>query len=137
MDLDKRMSIDHVVRVHPDGTVTDATGIYAPEVHCDYDGAFADAQISDEHDRDMITYLADQGWTVERGWTHQDFYSGPIMHASEYIGGALADHILSTPGYWVACSVEIHPGENDPEHEDNGGNGEPETAGWIVAHKEA
>jgi hypothetical protein len=140
MDLDNLMSIDHVVRVLPDGTVTDKTpdgkplGVYAPEVYCDYDGPFAEASITKEHDRDMVKYLADQGWHVADGWSGQDRYSGPIMHPSEYIGGALADHIRETPGYWVALSVEIHPKEDDPEYDD--GNGESESAGWIVAHRE-
>jgi hypothetical protein len=34
----------------------------------------------------------------------------------------------------VACTVELHPGEDDPEYRD--GNGESEYAGWIVAHRE-
>lgn len=137
MDLNALMSIDHVVLVLDNGNVThcpEGDGVYAPEVVCDYDGPFADAQISKAHDAAMIAYIESQGWKVETGWTRQHGYRGPIMHVSEYIGGALADHIRETPGYWVACSVEIHPGEEDPEYD--GGNGESETAGWIVAHRE-
>lgn len=136
--LNDIMTIDHVVRVRDDGTVTyqGTTGVYAPEVYCDYEGPFTDGQILDEHERDMIESIKAQGWTVETGWSGQDSgkYNGAIMHVSEYIGGALAEHILETPGYWVACSVEIHPGEDDPEHND--GSGESETAGWIVMHRE-
>lgn len=134
MDLNDRMTSDHVIRVSPDGTITDAHGVYAPEVHCDYTGPFAGAQISDDDERDMIQYVADQGWDVLTGWAMGGGIA--LMHSSQYIGGHLADHIRETPGYWVVCTVELHPGESDPEHEDNGGSGESDPAGWILAHRE-
>jgi hypothetical protein len=136
MDLNDLMQFDHVVLVREDGSVTDKgiEGVYAPEITCDYSGPFAEAQVSKAHEADMIEHAKAQGWTLETGWTGQYSYSGAIMHASEFIGGLLADHICETPGYWVACTVELHPGEDDPEYRD--GNGESEYAGWIVAHRE-
>ncbi len=136
MDLNTLMEIDHVVRVRDDGTVTDqgTIGVYAPEIHIEYDGPFADAQISDAQERDMIEYVRRQGWEIQTGWSAQWNYAGPIMHTSEFIGGRIADHIREHPGYWVACSVELHPGEDDPEY--NNGNGESESAGWVLAHRE-
>lgn len=140
MDLNDLMQIDHVVYVREDGTVTDdreiTSGMHAPEVTCDYDGPFAEAQISREHTAALVAYLWAQGWDAACGWSAQYLTQGddPIMHTSEYIGGALADHIRETPGYWVAVSVEIHPREDDPEYRD--GNGESDTTGWIVAHRE-
>ena len=140
MDLNAFMTIDHVVHVHSDGRVTDndTQGIYAPEITCDYSGPFAAAQISREHIADMVASVKAQGWTLSAGWSGAYLTRGddPIMHASEFIGGALADHIRETPGYWVALSVELYPSESDPEHESNGGNGESDAAGWVVAHKE-
>lgn len=138
MDLNGLMTIDHVVHVHSDGRVTDndTQGIYAPEVHCDYTGPFAEAQISREHTAAMVESVTAQGWTLATGWSSQYLTRGddPIMHESEFIGGPLADHIRETPGYWVALTVELHPGEDDPEYND--GNGESDAAGWVVAHKE-
>jgi hypothetical protein len=136
IDLNTLMEIDHVVRVRDDGTVTDqgTTGVYAPEVHIEYDGPFAEAQISDDQERAMIDWIKGQGWDVLTGWALGGGLA--LMHASQYIGGRLADHIRKTPGYWVVCSVELHPGEDDPEHESNGGNGESEAAGWILCHRE-
>lgn len=129
------MEIDHVVRVHLDGTVTDndTQGVYAPEVSCEYSGPFADAQISDAQERDMIDFVKrDTGWALLTGWSRGGGLA--IMHPSEFIGGQLADHVRETPGYWVAVSVELHPGEDDPEYKD--GNGESDTAGWALAYRE-
>lgn len=135
MDLNAFMAIDHVVHVHADGTVTDddTAGLYAPSVECDYSGPFADAQISDAQESDMIDFVKrDTGWTLLTGWSHGGGLA--IMHQSEFIGGHLADHIRETSGYWVAVTVELHPGEDDPEYDD--GNGESETAGWALAFRE-
>lgn len=96
MNLDAKMGIDHVVRVHPDGSVTDAAGVYAPEISMDTDD---DGQILAEHDAAMVADLKRQGWDVESGWTGQHGYHGPLMHTSEFIGGRLAEHITATPGY--------------------------------------
>lgn len=135
------MQFDHVVAVMPDGRVIDTDERFnlldehAPEVVIDYEGSFADAQISKDHDADMVEYLKSQGWEVLSGYSGQHGYSGPIMHTSEFIGGALEERIREEPGFWVALTVEIHPSENDPEHEDNDGSGESEYVGWIVARK--
>jgi hypothetical protein len=139
MDLNDMMTIDHVVRVHPGGTVTydDTAGVYAPEITCDYDGPFAEAQILPEHIADMVADVKRQGWSLLCGWSQQYLTKNddPIMHASEFIGGALADHVRETPGYWVALAVELHPKEGDPEYRD--GNGESDAAGWVLAHRPA
>lgn len=139
--INELMSFDHVVAVMPDGRVIDTDekfnliDVRVPEVYIDYEGPFAEAQISDQNDRDMVGYFKSQGWEVLNGYSNQYGYSGPIMHVSESIGGGLEDRIREEPGFWVALTVEISPNEDDPEHEDNGGNGESEAAGWIVARK--
>ncbi|MET7984588.1 hypothetical protein [Streptomyces sp. NPDC005281] len=127
MDLNAMMGFDHVILVRENGAVEDARGVYGPEVHCEYAGAFEDAQILEEHDRAMSEYIRGQGWELETGWSGQYLYSGPIMHPSEYIGGAISDHIRETPGYWVALVVEIHPEDE---------NADPESVGWALAYKE-
>lgn len=136
MDLNSFMQIDHVVYVREDGTVTDdreiTRGMYAPSVSCEYDGPFVDAQISDDQERDMYASVkSDSGWELLSGWSRGGGLY--IMHPSEYVGGALAEHIRETPGYWVVVTVELNPQENDPEYND--GNGESESAGWALAYR--
>ena len=102
MDLNERMGIDHVIRVNGDLTIDYADDVYAPEVYVESD---EDGQILAQDDADMVANINRQGWDVLNGWSGQSGYAGPIMHQSEYIGGALAEHILETPGTYVACAV--------------------------------
>jgi len=96
--LNDVMGFDHVIVIGEGGTVADAQGIYAPELH--------DGEVS-------------PGWTLLNGYSGQDRYSGPIMHASEFIGGGMADDILSTPGVYVA--LVDYAGDDS------------ESDGWAVA----
>lgn len=98
-NLNQLMEFDHVIRVHEDGTVMEEPNTYAPELH---DGE-----------------LEGNGWTLLDGYSGQYGYSGPIMHDSEYIGGGMADDILSTPGVYVAL-VDYPLDDSEPE-------------GWAVA----
>jgi hypothetical protein len=75
------MEFGHPVRVHPDGSVTDAASVYAPDL---YDEAVG------------------SGWTLLDGYSNQYGYAGPIMHPSEFIGGRMARDILAEPGVYVA-----------------------------------
>lgn len=105
--LDSLMQMDHVIRVDADGLVhDDVRGVYAPEINM---GTDDDGQILAEHDAALIEELERQGWTVETGWTGQygNHKADPVMHTSEFIGGDLAEHIIGTPGCWVACMVEV------------------------------
>jgi hypothetical protein len=86
MRLNDLMGFDHVIRVHDDGTVTEPTGIYAPEA-------------GREDWPDEMTYY---GWELLYGYSGEQGYRGPWMHSSEFIGGGMADFILTTPGYYVA-----------------------------------
>ncbi len=100
--LNAVMEIDHVIRVYEDGTYGDVEGAYAPELHAISDD---DGSHTSETDPDLCRQAEDAGWTLESGWTGQYSYNGPCMHPSEFIGGALAEHILATPGYWVAVVI--------------------------------
>jgi hypothetical protein len=110
MNLNRIMDIDHVVYIDSLGRVTDAEGMYGPEV-IDSDGTLS---------------LSSQraGWTVLDGYSGQYGYSGPVMHPSEYIGGSLARDIVNTPGFYVALIVLD---DDEDEH------GEHDIIGWIVA----
>jgi hypothetical protein len=119
--LDSLMQMDHVIRVDDDGLVhDDAQGVYAPEISIST--ARDGISVLDEHEKAFIADMARVGWSVESGWSGQNSgrYSGPVMHDSEFVGGSLAEHILTTPGYWVAC-VASTLDENDDE-------------GWVVMH---
>jgi hypothetical protein len=119
MSLDARMYMEHVIMVR-DGVVSDVLDKYAPEVYVTTD---SDGQILSADTADMVEMITSQGWTVMDGWSGQWHYSGPIMHVSEYIGGALETHIMENDGYYVACSVDILPTCE---------NGEMDVAGWIL-----
>lgn len=114
--LDERMSFDHVVRVHEDGTVTDEPNVYAPTV---YD--------EDVHPCGLLTHVNPDGWVMLNGYSGQDRYAGPVMHASEFIGGTLERDILGEPGVYVAVMVECLTDEDDPNKTED-----IEPAGWAV-----
>lgn len=121
MDLNKIMEFDHVIRVRERGVVDERVpDVYAPEV---YVGVDADGQITDADESAMIETVRAAGWELLTGWTHQYSYNGPIMHTSEFVGGRLADHILSTPGLYCAVTVETLDDDDD-------------AAGWAVAYRE-
>ena len=92
MTLGDRMEFDHVIEVHPDGTITDRPDVYAPE---------------------LIGEDVWSGWELLNGFSGQDRYSGPIMHQSELIGGGLERYILETPGVYVALVSQCD--HSDPE----------------------
>lgn len=115
--LSDLMEFDHVIQVHEDGTVTDAPGVYGPEY---LEGSTDGTREDIGPDWDLVT----------DGYTGQYGYSGPIMHNSESIGGALARDILALPGYYVAL-VCLWP--DDTETDQDG----PHAEGWAVAYRPA
>lgn len=90
------VEFDHVFTVMSGGTVTDGpSGIHAPDSH---DGE-----------------LSGDGWEYwSTGRSGQYGYRGPIMHASEYIGGRIERDILSTPGIY-AVVADYSPGPLSPD----------------------
>jgi len=108
--LNDVMEFDHVIQVHPDGTVTEPD-IYAPELH--------DGEVS-------------PGWSLLNGYSGQYGYSGPIMHPSEFIGGGMARDILAEPGIYVALVAYRTPEDTDDESGDSG----DDVDGWAVAQKD-
>ena len=105
-ELDAALSDYAVIYSHGDGTISDVSGVHAPE-----------------YDTEGGTDPADPaGWDMLRGYTGQWGYNGPVMHASEYVGGALARDILDTPGTYTVVYV------SDLADLDAG------PYGWAVAH---
>ena len=83
---------DHPFIVTDAGTVEDAAGVYAPEVF---------------NSEDTDIEIMGNGWEALTGYTGQYGYYGAVMHASEFIGGGLADDILVTPGIYVVVVVNV------------------------------
>ena len=85
---------DHPFRVDEDGALTDARGVYAPEVY--------------HSETDDITIDGGE-WEALTGYTGQYGYHGAVLHPSEFLGGGLADDILATPGVYVVVVVNVEP----------------------------
>lgn len=114
-NLDDVMEFDHVIEVHADGTVTEPSEVWAPDVWIN----------SEDGIKPTVSGMTGTRWELINGYSGQDSYSGPIMHPSEYVGGRLADHILETPGVYAVVEVRDQDADTD--------NGEDDSAGWAVA----
>lgn len=118
-ELNGVMDIDHVIEVLPTGHVRPRADIYAPTLH-----------------QEEIESGA--GWEPIRGYSGQYFPTAEgraknfIMHNSEFIGGRLADDILSRPGIYVVVVATW-----DPDEEDDDDDGETLIEGWAVLYQEA
>lgn len=104
----KIADFDHPFVVGEDRSVTDATGVHAPEVCHD-----------DEHDItiDGVPMRDSNTWDALVGHTNQYSYNGAVMHPSEFIGRDLADTILAEPGTYVVTSVEVFHDYTEDEHD--------------------
>lgn len=115
---------DHVFQITKRGVVDGPDGIYAPEVDND-----------DENDiligGTPHKATTGKGWQALDNYTGQHGYNGPVMHASEFIGGRLADDMVrisaeyeaeGTPLVWT---VTLAACGDDPEN----------PAGWVVLYR--
>lgn len=128
--LDQIMEVDHVIEIDGSGNVVmdRAPGIYGPEIHMEADwNEHGEASVLEHHRRDMIAYVARQGWEV----ITPDVVSmpkDPIIDQAYYVGGHLEQMIRETPGFWVVCAVEVEqPGDENGETR--------EAVGWLLAHR--
>lgn len=121
-ELAKRIQafdFDHVFTLHPDGSITEPDGVWAPSVY---------------HDDDTDIYIDGSGWAAITGLTGQDSYHGAVMHASEYIGTGVAGVMwemaidAEEPVTFTLVVVECLPEDDDPE---------PEPAGWAILYRTA
>lgn len=102
------------ITVHEDGTVTQDTEDWLPEM-----------LVETSEDKEINELARNGGWDLLSGYTGQQGYNGPVLHFSEYIGGKLAEDILSTPGTYGATFVDVF--------DDVTGGYVP--MGWVVARK--
>jgi len=117
-DLNAWTEFGSPFRVHPDGTVSHDHDTLAPET-------LYHVETTDDTPGADVEGL-DDGWTLLHGYTGQHGYRGAVMHASEYLGGKLAEDVLAQPGLYVLCTVEVIDDETGEQHD--------EPAGWAVAH---
>ena len=116
--LNEEMDFDSVIYSHGDGTVSDVdpSSMHAPGVY-----------IAELADGTWIEEAMDEPWELLNGFSGQYGYSGPHMHASEYIGGGLARHILETEGFYVVTVVTPMPLDEDEDVDFDE---------WVVAYAE-
>lgn len=119
------MGSEHVIRVHADGTVSDALGEYAPEALIEVD---ADGQIMPPGNFDDGTpgyagsYAGLAALAEDHGWELMTAPDGtPLWDPGYFIGGDTADEIISTPGLYVRCKVSCLSPEESEDPEDSPG----------------
>lgn len=105
IDLNSMMEFDHVIEVLDDGSIVDRSDIIAPSL---FDGQ-----------------LDSSDWILLNGFSGQYCYGGPIMHPSEYIGGGIADYIVSNPGIYVSLVSYCDSDDGDDLDVD----------GWAIAYR--
>lgn len=105
--INSAIEFDQVFRVTENGLVIDEPNVYAPS---SYDGS-----------------LDASGWSYwSTGYSGQDRYTGPIMHASEQLAGGIARDLLAQPGVY-ALVVDYSLDEED---------GDDNATGWAVVRKD-
>lgn len=122
-ELNAAIEFDTCFIVNDDGTVENS-GNHAPDVWgCQ---GQADPDVSDE------------GWEFfSRGYTGQHGYSGPEMHQSEFLGGRLAEDILTTPGEY-ALAIVYYECDEDCQHLWPDGEescGDMHIESWVVLNR--
>lgn len=111
LELELLAEFDHPFVVDERGRVTDALDVFAPEVYHVEHVPGVELEIHGD-------------WEALTDFSGQDRYHGPVMHSSEFVGGGLADYILTHPGTYVTCVVTVLPEDNDGI--------EGDVAGWVV-----
>lgn len=109
--------------------------VYAPEVTLwtdkDHNGV-------GEEEIDGTAWNGPQDdWEVVNGYSGQYGYSGPTMHASEFLGGGMARDVLANVGaVYVLVTVECRPNwevdENDEDDVFLGQVIQDNPAGWML-----
>jgi hypothetical protein len=115
------LEFDTVFTLHADGTIVPTHGTYAPQAYIA------------ESDGDCGDHVLPDGWKwATRGMSAQWGYSGPVMHASEYIGDAIAGelHRWTEDGPQLYAIIEVGYQNEDGEFDET-------PAGWAIVRKDA
>ncbi len=94
--LQDLMEFDCPIQVDADGNVHEAPNRYAPE--CYWNGWGQGQHIE-----------PNTGWSLLNGYSHQEGYAGPIMHASEFVGG----YLVTYPDYYRFLQDAIDAGDSE------------------------
>lgn len=110
-------------------------GVHAPEVTLwvDSDGN----AVHQEYIDDVLWSEPQKTWEAVNGYSGQQGYRGPTMHASEFLGGRMAKDVLADAGgVYVAVTVECLPNWEIDEDDDNdvaqGQDIQNNPAGWML-----
>lgn len=109
-------------------------GIWIPEyVELEDDDDYA-SQLSRRQLTPMGKLVETPTWEAVSGFSGQYLYSGPVMHPSEYVGGAMAEWIAEHGGLFATIVVEAPCYDyGEPEEFCSTGDGcDCEPAGWML-----
>lgn len=134
-NLNERLSLDRMpIEIHADGSITDRPDVHSPLVYWEDvhpDGMWRKSTWHSGHER--IPPTAPDGWEFIDGYSGQEGYSGPVMHHSEYVGGAMERDILAEPGVYTAVVVDCLTDDDYPDGVPE--DVEIEPAGWAVLRR--
>ena len=101
--------------------------VYAPEVYLYVD---REGNGVGEEEINLKDWREATEWEPMNGYSGQYGYSGPTMHASEFVGGRMAEDVLAdVGGVYVAVTVECQPNWDASEEEQDEYR---EPAGWML-----
>jgi hypothetical protein len=127
--LDGTAEWDYPFRIEPGGVYTDGlAGVHEPDVYVDCD---ADGSMLPQAVERLAADLRGQGW--EPVGTSGQQGGGWVMHASEYLGGRLADEVISTPGVYVL--VEVRGLYTDEVDEARAAELDESPIGWTLLRR--
>lgn len=83
------------------------------------------------HDETGDVTIDGERWKAITGMTGQYGYHGAVMHASEFVGSGIAQHLAEDydPGTLFAMVIVNVDSEDDGEY--------PEPAGWAIVYRNA
>lgn len=106
------VDFDHPFRIVA-GEIEDVSDAYAPNVWN-----------SDTNDVDVESTEYGRTWETIRGFTQQYSYRGSVMHSSEQIGAAIAEHLVTMGDDHVFAVVAV----TDPDNLES-------LVGWTIAYR--
>lgn len=104
-------------------------GVHAPDVMLWVDKS--GSGVGEEEIDNVAWNLPQDKWEVVNGYSGQYGYSGPTMHASEFLGGGMARDVLENVGaVYVLTTVECMANWEATEEEEQEVRDNP--AGWML-----
>lgn len=133
-ELNAILEFGRVVKVGVNCTLSDSAAWQAinhPDMlymELDEDGQCITSDNSDGVKALCDTNLGD--WTPVAGYSGAQGSTsrGFVMHTSEFIGGGMGNHVIGTPGYYVAVLVDGLLPDGNPDGEDT-------LIGWALLHR--